>query len=702
MATPHTTVRPDPAAGRVRPRGEFRPEIEALRAVAVSAVVLYHLWPKTFRGGFVGVDVFFVISGFLISRHLVSEASRTGRVSLRVFWARRIRRLLPAAVLVLLFCLTVLLLVMPTVTWTGNFEEIRASALYVENWLLGFHAVDYLAAEANPSLVQHYWSLAVEEQFYLAWPILVLAAAIVAARLRTHVMRVFGVVLVLVLIGGLALSVVYTRVNPQMSFFATPTRAWEFAAGGLVVITGEWISHIPPRWGAAVSWAGLAVIVACCRGIDGTRTAFPGWIAVIPVAGAALVIAAGAPVTRFSTRRLMSARPLQWLGACSYSVYLWHWPLIIAAPWLLRHGLTFWDRLAIGAVTIAIAWASKRWVEDPLRTGPVLNRRTWVAYGFAALAMCVLALSTTAVDHHRLQKNRVGLTAEMQAIATDPCHGAAAVIKPGCASPFAWPPGLDPAVAAADISTINTCQQNVAAVKAEFCTLGVQKNPAATIAVVGNSHALRLVPALEQYGLQRHWKIILAAHTDCLGLTTAPVVPGHPADTCERWSQDVQSNLLALRDLSGVIFASHKDAQTYLAGVSADQAAIAAADRQVIASWMRFHLKGVPIVVTGDVPGTRPDDAPTCVAMADADDPCAMPRSSAPLHNMESSLAAANPDLVTVLPLDKYFCDAHLCHALIGGLIVYSDSHHLTTAYSRSMGEFLGADVAAAFGLDDK
>src|SRR5947209_3787492 len=160
-----------------RDRKAFRPEVQALRAFAVSAVVAFHLWPWALPGGFVGVDVFFVISGFLITGQLTEELAQAGRVRLATFWARRVRRILPAALTVLAASLGLLLLLMPQVTWAENLTEIRAAAAYVENWVLGAHAVDYLAAANSPSLVQHYWSLSVEEQFYLAWPLLLIAAA---------------------------------------------------------------------------------------------------------------------------------------------------------------------------------------------------------------------------------------------------------------------------------------------------------------------------------------------------------------------------------------------------------------------------------------------------------------------------------------------------------------------------------------------
>src|SRR4051812_10156050 len=216
-------------------RRAFRPEVQALRAVAVAAVVLYHLWPHAVPGGFVGVDVFFVISGFLITQQLAEESLTTGGVSLTRFWARRVRRILPAAFTVLAASIGIALWLMPQEMWQSNLDEIRAAALYGENWLLGTNAVDYLAAENTPSLVQHYWSLSVEEQFYLVWPLLVLLAATAARRARLKASAVLGLTLGVAFLVSLVVSVVWTRADPPMAFFATPTRAWEFAAGGLVV-----------------------------------------------------------------------------------------------------------------------------------------------------------------------------------------------------------------------------------------------------------------------------------------------------------------------------------------------------------------------------------------------------------------------------------------------------------------------------------
>ncbi len=179
VATPAPEIL-DETPAPPRRRTEVRPEIQALRAIAVATVVIFHLRPKLLTGGYIGVDVFFAISGFLITSHLLREVDRTGAVGLAGFWARRARRILPAALLVLMVVALVTIISTPLTYWTQYFEEIRASTLYVENWWLAHQAINYLAADQAPSPVQHFWSLSAEEQFYLVWPMLILFAAVVA------------------------------------------------------------------------------------------------------------------------------------------------------------------------------------------------------------------------------------------------------------------------------------------------------------------------------------------------------------------------------------------------------------------------------------------------------------------------------------------------------------------------------------------
>lgn len=694
--TTEATVAPSLAA---RSSG-FRPDIQAMRALAVGVVVLYHLWPERFPGGFIGVDVFFVISGYLITQHLMQEVARTGRISLTQFWARRIRRLLPAAFLVLGFSLVVLLVVMPPVTWGPNLEEIRASAAYVENWLLGFHAIDYLAAENSASLVQHYWSLAVEEQFYLLWPLLILAAVAVgrSSQPEQRVRRVRWVLAGVFLV-SLALSIAATPKDPALAFFATPLRAWEFAAGGLLVMFVRQASQIDVRLRAALSWFGWIVIIGATLFMQGSHVQFPGWIALVPVVAAVCCLAAGDPSTRWAPGRLIRNQAVQWTGARSYSIYLWHWPLIIAAPWVLGRSLTSPVKVVLLVLTVLLAWATKRWVEDPVRTGAWWRAQRRRAYGFA-IAGTVLLVGLTTVWIQQL--DATWTDKDRQSLATlqsgDSCYAAGALIN-GCANPYQRPADMDIAFAATDFDPVmKRCQQPVAGDNPVFCYYGAGEGAEHTIAVVGNSHALRLIPALDLYGRTHNWRVILAAKTDCMGL----VVPGLDSSatrSCQGWSENVRDALFTTGGVDAVVLASHLSSGIYLGGPNATADDMAKVDAGVVATFEDYRQHGIKVMVTGDVPGTRPVDAPSCVAASAADvDPCARPRAGADVSNTLVDIARAHPELVTYVPMSDFMCDATTCHAVEGGVVVYSDSHHLTTAFSRSLAPYLGADVEQLLG----
>ena len=325
----------------------FRPDIQGLRAIAVSLVVVYHLYPSALPGGFAGVDVFFVISGFLITGHLWRTCRDTGRLSLADFWGRRARRLVPAAALVLAVTWGLSYWVLPSSQLAATAEQIRASALYFQNWQLASDAVNYLQQGSAPSSVQHFWSLSVEEQFYLAWPLLFLAALLIGrqwARRGRHVAtsaqrtalthRAAFTLTAALVAASLAYSVYDTTANPAQAYFVTTTRMWELGAGGLLALLPAGVTERIGRQGW-LGWAGLAMIVGSQFILNGS-TPFPGWIALLPVGGTLALIAGGSSRARLSPWRLTSARPMTFLGGISYSLYLWHWPLI--ACWTAWRG----------------------------------------------------------------------------------------------------------------------------------------------------------------------------------------------------------------------------------------------------------------------------------------------------------------------------------------------------------------------------
>ena len=369
------------------PRSHFRPDIEGLRAVAIIAVLLYHVRLPGFPGGFIGVDVFYVISGFLITGLLRRELLNTGRVGLVSFYARRARRLLPAALVVIVVTLVASAFVLSSLRFPDVAGDGAAAAGYVSNYRFALSATDYLAA-TDPSPFQHYWSLGVEEQFYLVWPLLI----VLGSRLLS-VSRL-GWLLVPVALASLALSLVWTDQAAPWAFFSLPTRAWELAVGALIAVG---VLRLPApagtRTASVLGLAGLGLIVGGSV-LIGADTPYPGTAALVPVVGTALLIVAGERAASIPSRWLATAIP-RWFGRISYSLYLWHWPLLILVPIALGTD-DLAVRLVLGVIAIGIAALSAEYVEAPIRDGRVLRLvppRSLALAGAASVVVAVGALA---------------------------------------------------------------------------------------------------------------------------------------------------------------------------------------------------------------------------------------------------------------------------------------------------------------------
>jgi peptidoglycan/LPS O-acetylase OafA/YrhL len=258
--TAMTTATAVPAAPASTRGSGFRPDVEGLRAIAVGTVLWFHAGLGGLSGGFAGVDIFFVISGFLITGQLVREVERTGRIALPRFYARRAKRLFPAAATVLVTTAVLTLLFLPKVAWREFGGDIAAAAAYVVNWRLAARSVDYLAEDSTASPVQHFWSLAVEEQYYIIWPVLLLALAGLIRARRWPVRTVMAAGLSAIVIPSLAWSIYLTQADPARAYFVTTTRLWELGIGALVAVGATLWTRLAPPLGAAIAWGGLVLI----------------------------------------------------------------------------------------------------------------------------------------------------------------------------------------------------------------------------------------------------------------------------------------------------------------------------------------------------------------------------------------------------------------------------------------------------------
>lgn len=368
MATAELTTAP--------PRRGLRTDIQGLRALAVALVLWFHLWPDTLPGGFVGVDIFFVVSGFLITTHLLTQPP-SGAADLGRFWWRRVRRLLPASLVVVLTAMVFArAFAPPQESRFGGVEGIL-KILYIQNWQLGARADDPVEAVEIPPVVQHFWSLSLEEQFYFVWPVMLLAAVWFAARKQWNFLRVAFWSMSGVVAASFVFSVLYTPDNAAQAYFATPTRMWELAAGGLlaavVLRRAERGARPMPAWSRdMLAWVGFAALALTLVTFDHGR-AFPGWIALLPVLGTLAIIAAyrenGA-----NPNVLLRSRPVQYLGDLSYSIYLWHVPLIQTVPHLTGRELSTRDNVAIIMMSLLLAALTKHQIEDRFRYGGSLTK----------------------------------------------------------------------------------------------------------------------------------------------------------------------------------------------------------------------------------------------------------------------------------------------------------------------------------------
>ncbi len=680
-----------------------RADIQGLRAVAVLAVVLFHLWPNRLSGGFVGVDVFFVISGFLITAHMFREVRATGTLSLRRFWARRIRRLLPASLLVLGVSALATVAFLPATVWSTTARQIAASALYVQNWALAGDAVDYMAQDNEPTLAQHYWSLSVEEQFYAGWPLVVLVIVVIArvfGRAHDGAARAAMIVgLGAIGTGSLVWSVLATHSDQSQAYFVTPTRVWEFAVGAVIALIG--VPQPRRSVAAALSFAGLLAIGAAAVAFDGASL-FPGWIALLPVLGAAAVIVGGSTGHRFTPGWWLSTRPMTFVGDVSYSVYLWHWPLIVVLPHVTGVSLRTADKLGILALTILLAWLSKVYVEDPMRIRPLLAARPWRSYAFAVTGMAVVVAGTVAIT---LDVDRRAEAAAIDAAAilerAPECAGPAALDDPTGCAPItgAGPLVPPPEVVARQNSrpTYPDCQQSITKAAVMSCTLGsTSADPDRVVAIVGDSHATHWFSAFDRLGKERNWRVLTFAKSSCPATTARRLLPeeqtGEAADSCLAWAAAVRDRIAGDHEISYVFTSAYSSAYEFTTGeVPLDEPATDG----FVDVWSAWTQAGKEVFAIRDVPIPE-SNVPNCLA-AHAGEPraCGIRAETLEHDPLADAARAADDPLVHLIDLTDRFCADGTCYAVVGNLIVYRDYSHLSDEYSTALVPYLGRQIDA-------
>jgi peptidoglycan/LPS O-acetylase OafA/YrhL len=681
-------------------------------------VVVYHLWPDRLPGGFVGVDVFFVISGYLIIAHLLAHPPM-GMRDVVVFWGRRIRRLLPVAFFVIVVALGLVLLIEPMTQWRTNASAAIGAGIYLENWSLAGQLVDYLARAGSPTAFQHFWSLSVEEQFYLIWPVLIglavwlggLRASSRAGYRERRFRVVAAVVIGLVVVVSLGYSILATAVAPQQAYFITPTRMWELAAGGVVAVAYPALTRMisPSLWTRRVLVvAGLVVISA--SGILLTGQGFPGWVALLPVVGAVLVLASGSgvvgsahpdgPAHQWWLDRALGVRPIQFLGDISYSVYLWHWVFIAVLPWATGHPLTWPEKLGVIAATILASWASKRQIEDRFRGTKPLGAPLWRTFVFLVVGMAVVVSAGVGVY----------VVTGLVAHADDPivvpadatCVGAAARLDPACTSgdPHGTTVFGSPLQASADRNTAYadgcwwTSNDPQRFPICQYSATSADQ----TVGLFGNSHAGPYLTPLQEMAADSRWNIRTYLASSCypsrepLAFETAAARQGCLDFTTQAVADMVASGVDVV--VMSALTQPATDPTLALDGVAAAdlQARQQASFAGVLA---QLTDAGIRVVVVRDVP-MPPDSVVDCLAQnMDKIASCDGPRDArvAPDPLFDAASAMGDP-LVTPLDLNDALCDATTCWDVVGAVVVYFNQGHLTATFASTLRPYLEPVIA--------
>lgn len=661
------------------PDRKFRPEIEGVRAVAAILIAIYHIWLGNVSGG---VDVFFVVSGFLITASLLGMYERSGGIDVTGYLLKLGKRLFPMAFTVLLFILVTSFLFLPQSQWTDTIREIVAALFYVENWMLAFNSVDYLAQNNAASPVQHFWAMSTQFQFYVIWTAILIIAIFIAKKMNIRPRKSLFVILITLFIVSFGYSVYITTVNQPWAYFDTFARVWEFATGGILfliignIALNKFTSFI-------FGWAGFIGLVSCGLILQ-VSTVFPGYAALWPVMSAVLILIAGNNGGKYSIYRLLSSEPLVKFGGISYGFYLWHWPLLILYYNITGNAsVSITSGLTIILAAIVFSYVTTNIVEKPIRNRKATSKPK-TALVLLGIASPVIILSGVWTYH--INTLQVGVDSTELSDGGD--YPGAMVF----ASDISENPEVDYVPQAVHVkddlprSYADGCHQHVEKSDVIMCEYGETENPDRTIALVGGSHSTHWLPALEIYAYKSNTKIMNYTKSVCRFSSEAYLMTTPAAqETCEEWIGNVTKALV--------------EEQPDLVFTTADATEWEGIPEGYAQKWKELEENDIDVFAIKDNPRVE-YDVPSCIEEYGVDNEgCHLEND---LPDLTEEIDQLNLSNIYYADLTDKFCEGDVCKPVIGNVLVYRDNHHITKTYSETLAPFVGEEIDDALEYFDE
>ncbi len=709
----------------IAPNQPFRGDIQGLRAIAVLVVALNHAGVTQLSGGYVGVDVFFVISGFLITGLLLRRSARDRKVGFGEFYAARARRILPIATFTLIATTVASWYFLNFIRAQSAFRDSIWATFFAANVRFSRIGTDYFASAEPKSPIQHFWSLAVEEQFYLLFPLIVMASLFVFRKdalfhyddnghrrrgrfarqdVDRAAIRRLTLALTILVITSLAWSVYETSQNPAAAYFSALTRGWELGVGALVAVGATLLARIPAVARAMLSWLGLAIIFASVV-VMNESTAFPGYLAAIPVAGAALVIIGGLGEGHpLGAKLILSAQPLRFIGDVSYSFYMWHWPILIIATQRAGERLSVTDGLRLLTLAFAISVVTYFVIEQPLHRGKLLSgtRRGLTVWPIAISTVLVAAIVGLQAVQREIDRRTVPVAIASTTttrgntsgttVPADTTNTPSTLPVTGPTSPYEQaveasttserlgtpiPLKLNPPVQslADGLYDPKSCSPGFGATtSSDICHLG---DPDATrkLVLFGDSHARMWVTPIADYAKTNNWDLIPLFKEGCVASNIGSGDDkNRPA--CEAWQRWAFDQVEQLQPDAVVIAHSYSESARF--GDEIQAGSVATVQREVAA--ISKHAERV--VILGDIPflDRNPID---CLLANNAKFGDCVTEISSSLDYLENAMQqTATDNSARFVSTRPWFCAGTSCPTVIGDVIAYRDKSHVSPVYA--------------------